>query len=325
MSAPIFFVHIPKTAGTSFTRAARRALGAEHCQFDYGAGDAHTTPLVQQHCHDTPDFFRFHRRMLREGTRLLAGHVPLQRFAGIVPASRTVSFVRDPVQQVLSHHAHICRHRAPVPLAEFMRGPQGAGMQSRMLSGAPLEALGMVGVTERFDDSLALINQACDFDFRPLSLNLNPEREGEGEGEGGLRHYQIPEGLQADWARLAEADLALHARACALLEARMQARRSGQAFVHGAITSVSSRAVAGFAYVPEEARAVKLALEVDGKPAAEFSALLARRDLVWLGVPRLGFVGFEHRFQRALPAGSRVVIKVLDTGQCLGNAASPAS
>jgi hypothetical protein len=118
--------------------------------------------------------------------------------------------------------------------------------------------------------------------------------------------------------------LALHARACALLEARLEARRSGKPFVHGAITSVSSRAVAGFAYVPEEARAVKLALEVDGKPAAEFSALLARRDLVWLGVPRLGFVGFEHRFQRALPAGSRVVIKVLDTGQCLGDVASPA-
>jgi hypothetical protein len=322
MSAPIFFVHVPKTAGTSFARAARRSFGAEHCQLDYGPGDSHTTPLVQQHCHDAPDLFRFHRRMLREGSRFLAGHVPVLRFAGIVPASRIVSFVREPVQQVLSHHAHICRYRSPVPLADFLRGPEGAGLQSRMLSGLPLEALGMVGVTERFDDSLALINQVCGVDLKPLSLNLNPEREGEGEGT--LKSYEIPEALKVEWAQFAASDLALHARACALLEARLEARRSGKPFVHGAITSVSSRAVAGFAYVPEEARAVKLALEVDGKPAAEFSALLARRDLVWLGVPRLGFVGFEHRFQRALPAGSRVVIKVLDTGQCLGDVASPA-
>jgi len=314
MSAPIFFVHIPKTAGTSFTRAARRSLGTEHCQFDYGAGDSHTTPLVQQHCHDTPDFFRFHRRMLREGNRLLAGHVPVLRFAGIVAAHRIVSFVRDPVQQVLSHHAHICRHRSPVPLADFMRGPQGAGMQSRMLSGVPLEALGMVGVTERFDDSLSLINQVCDFDFKPISLNLNPERE----GEGTLKTYEIPEGLKAEWARLAAPDLLLHARARALLEARLEARRSGKTFVHGAITSVGARSVAGFAYLPEDRAAVKLALEVDGRPIAEFSAAQARREMVWLGVPRLGHVGFEYRFERALPPGSRVVIKVFDTAQCLG-------
>ncbi len=42
----IFFVHIPKTAGTSFRLGAESYFGRERIVYDYGKGSPASTPVV---------------------------------------------------------------------------------------------------------------------------------------------------------------------------------------------------------------------------------------------------------------------------------------
>ena len=292
--SPIFFVHVPKTAGTSLREAAVAALGAAHCEFDYGAQAPETTALVREHAIGAQDRYALRQAMDAAGRRWLGGHVNLMRYAPLFEATRIISFVREPLQQVAAHHAHSRRLLGyDDDLLTFAARPQGCGMQAAMLGGPPIEALGVIGVTERHAESVQLMAEALDLPLASLARNQNPER-----AEG--RPYTFSETEQQALQAASTADQRLYERAQHLLDRRLAARAAGVPFVNGAITGLRpNRVLEGFAFEAGQARPVSVRVLIDGALHATQLATAFAHRLSALRLPRGGFVGFEV----ALPKG----------------------
>jgi len=104
-SNPLFFMHIPKTAGTSFNNYIRQYFG-------YGKSHTHiqTTPLLQQ------------QSMARD-SHFLSGHITYEHIDTIYvdrPNIDRHTIVRDPLKQLHSHIAWV-KGIALDPVSEFFK------------------------------------------------------------------------------------------------------------------------------------------------------------------------------------------------------------
>lgn len=117
---PLFFIHIPKTAGTSFRTSAIKFFGKDLCHFDYGTGNPDTTSIIEQYVYNKPDFFLLEKELKKANSKFLCGHVSFRRYSPLVPAAHIVSFLRDPLKQFISHYEHKTRHHAYTETLEFM-------------------------------------------------------------------------------------------------------------------------------------------------------------------------------------------------------------
>jgi len=88
----LYYLHIPKTAGTTFTAILDRQFSAEHI-----------CPAQLWH-----ELLRIPPERLRQ-YRLLRGHFYYCVRALLPPGTRMVTLLRDPVERSLSHYSHILR------------------------------------------------------------------------------------------------------------------------------------------------------------------------------------------------------------------------
>lgn len=198
------YVHIFKTAGTTFTGILRRNFSIRH--FD--------TRVVQEKPAITAAQLK---RVLtfHPGIKSLAGHA-VRTHADLktgFPQIRFYTFMRDPRKRVPSSflfgHTHAIRREGWRPetdkdveaafLAFLMRSqdnccailaPRGGGAE------AAIEAIetemDFVGLVEHFDESLALFRNWIgrpDFDVRYRRLNVSDERAEKDRALGAVRHY----------------------------------------------------------------------------------------------------------------------------------------
>lgn len=307
----LLFVHIPKTAGTSFRNGAAKVLGQDNCQFDYGRNSPDTTDLVREHVYAVPDLYRLGAELRATGSRLLAGHFDLPRYGALFRTDQVLSFCRDPAQQLLSHFAHAVRlngYRGD--LAQFLASGDGGGRQSRAFGHFPLEVLGFIGVTERYEESLRVVREAYGVDIEPLVHNTNPDRDGEAR-------YVVPDDVADAYAAASARDADVHAKANRLLDQRLLALDGGYRYVHGMIQGANQYAVRGFAFDGSD-EPVAVELEVNGTTVDRLASAGDRPGLRAMGVPRLGFIGFDFHLRRLLEDGDNVLVRVEGTGQVLG-------
>lgn len=172
------FVHVPKTAGTSFRLAAEQLLGRSSIAYDYSPQVPETHDAVRLHFYENDRNLRELARALdEEGVALLGGHFNYRRYAKIYPPSRVITFVREPIARIVSEHQHSCRlHGFTGTLLEFAAIPRNQNMQSQMLRGVPLEAAALVGVTELYGDALRLLEARVGWRLPRLVENVNPRR-----------------------------------------------------------------------------------------------------------------------------------------------------
>lgn len=175
---PLRFLHIPKTAGTTFRSILERQYGGRTV-FAF-TGDT------------TADTRRFNALAAPEkaGITLIVGHAPFQTGIAEVDAATTITFMRDPVERVKSFCQHVSEGKSEhlateYPAKNFNLGrflasgePELANLQTKMLVNkgsceAPefLESLSSpdavelaldhlfhklacFGLQERFDDTL---------------------------------------------------------------------------------------------------------------------------------------------------------------------------
>lgn len=305
-----FFVHIPKTAGTSFRTAAERHFGADKVVYDYGSHSPVTSACIQRFLYaaDSEDKPGLYRHWDESSPALVAGHKAVARFVDHVGLPRVLTFLREPLARSFSEYLHYCRdQRHQGSFREFfLKRPQN--QQKRMCSKLPFQSLGFVGITERYDDSLRLLNAHFGWAIRKRRVNragwLAPGPDSI-SAEDRAEFYQ----------RNAE-DLALYQNACWLLQQRLDLHRQGLPFVHGEIESCRKGRVRGWAFrAGTDDRPVTIELHRNGAAACHVVADRPHKRLGQAGAPRAGQVAFAA--QLPLAPEDRISATVADTGQPL--------
>ena len=219
---PVAFVHIPKTAGGTIRSLLVDAYGREavHGAGNYLSGPDRTSEKATK---------------LPPGTRLTIGHTPFALFSPhLPPDTRYVTFLREPVDRVVSHYYRHLQGKSGTLVDALEQGlPHITNLMTRFLCNeatldvlppsaldeakANLEAFVFVGFQERLDESALLMQEALGIPTIAYgaSKHVNTERPSVEEIEAEERaviaaHNQFDAELYA-WAR-ARFDTALEAR-----------------------------------------------------------------------------------------------------------------
>ncbi|MFP4394875.1 MAG: sulfotransferase family 2 domain-containing protein [Anaerolineales bacterium] len=238
---PVIFLHIPKTAGTTLHRIIERQYVPEHI-ISFGP-DAHQSIAD----------FKALREARRAQIRMLKGHMAFglhRYFPADSGRQRPVYFtlLRDPIERVISHYYHVLRdpthylypytEAGRMGLADFLKSKAPVMLnngQTRLISGiwekTPFGACDaemletakrnirehfvLVGLTERFDETLCLLRTLLgwhnDISYVPRNVGDNrPQRD-----------RVSPETLAAI-TEFNQLDIALYAYAEQLFEEKVQ-------------------------------------------------------------------------------------------------------
>lgn len=179
----LIFLHLPKTAGQTFMSILLRQYPSRVVRLEPDREtDRRWLRLPEQV-----------REANREGAAVITGHFRYGIHRWVEGPCRYVTFLREPVDRVLSHY-YYQRERPENPQHDLVRSIPGGlagavaheeytqlqNMQTRMLAGVPedgnllaeqelpddemlarakrnLEACAIVGLTERFDETLAMM------------------------------------------------------------------------------------------------------------------------------------------------------------------------
>lgn len=167
----------------------------------------------------------------RSRTRAMIGHLTFAEVADIDPGARFVTMMREPVQRVLSDYSYATRHPETrvgglldsITLEQFARsdtiGSVVHNLQTRVLgqrdprspvsteslvrAKSNLERFALVGLTERFDESVLLMRRALGWQRWPFyeRRNTNPDPQ---------RVAELPDGVVADIAERNQFDTELY-------------------------------------------------------------------------------------------------------------------
>ena len=304
----IYFVHIPKTAGTSFRLGAEYYFGRESIVYDYGKGSPTTTAVAIDTLYEEPkDFWRFKSACEQKGVSVVGGHVNASRFVSLFGVGNTLTFLRDPLQRMASEYAHFVRHyEYKGSFRDFYSRPIMHNRQSKILHGVDFEAIGFVGLTERYAESLALLNSR-------YAIQV-PNRE-DNRGKTSLDAvHEISVEDEAELKRLNKRDIHLYEQAVAIFEQRQQMATLGQKWAHARIQEANVQRISGWAWWPgEDDDPVSVEVWANGKHLDTVTAVELRPGLCRLLPPRGGYVGFQLPVN--LCPGDQVQCRVASTGQ----------
>lgn len=303
----LLFVHIPKTAGTSFLKSCEAYLGKENIFYDYGAQSPVTNQIIKDRVYQEQDLYTLlQSEIAQDFTTILAGHFHINKYAPLFKAQNIITFMRDPVQQVISHYEH---HKRDLDykknLEDFCKEDRFTNLQSRVLQNYPLEAIGFVGTTERYSESLKHINNIWSLDLMDQKLNFNSEKEGLTYNP----HQKIRE-LITDRN---QADIKLYQRANELLDIRLQYKDSSQNYVYGCITDINKTTINGWCFKSNSEEPVELEIIENGKIIDTIKSVQFRGRFKQLNSPRNGFIGFHINVNNINPA--LIELKVKHTNQ----------
>jgi hypothetical protein len=177
------YVHIEKTGGTTLHSIFRRSFGTRHCDI--------RLPLAKR-TDDRRDFrphvdaadLRRARRLYRKMSGI-SGHI-VRAYANLheeCPEMRFFTFLREPLARYRSHFLNRGLRYTRADFAAWFADDRLHNWQTKMIAGEPsaekaialvASRFGMVGLTERFDESLLLLGDwLCDEAFRPEYQRLN--------------------------------------------------------------------------------------------------------------------------------------------------------
>lgn len=166
------FVHIPKTAGTTLKMVLQNSFCVRLCNL---------MPLVEPVAVEAD--LAYAKRVYRLGLRCILGHSLINTSDHFESRLLRFTFVRDPAKRCLSHFLHKKRaaKRAGKSLSfyEFLEDKAMWNAQTKMIAGSDdlerakneLEDYLFVGLTERFEESLAVLDE-----LSPYSLRLECRR-----------------------------------------------------------------------------------------------------------------------------------------------------
>ena len=314
-------MHIPKAAGTSMRHMLSASLPTATKVFDYGT-DTATLIAVQRATMDapggdtngstmlgdiidafaadiqTPEKIIALRSEAPRGQRfLVSSQRPVRHWSGAFHPASVVTFLRDPVDRVVSNfRMHVRQKRFTGSFAEFYESPNQINAQSRQLSGTDLRDLGFIGLFELMPDMLKALS-------RHLGVELRMRHD---KGAGRSPRPTIDQAARARILALNEDDLCLYRYVEANLDYFTNHR--------GRPPNISSRLSRGKVYGAEDGTLRGWALAHDPNQLATIEVRVggnavhrcyADQFVPWLKkVTPHGVGGFEVCLPAGLSAGS---------------------
>lgn len=309
--SPLVFVHVPKTAGTSFRLGLDEAVGREYVCRDYGAGNPETSAIVNHCVYEKSDFWEFKKQFADSGYRFITGHFGAQRYLPVFPTGNMITFLRDPLQRAVSEYHHLVKHAGyEHSLEHYYRSPEFINRQHNMFRGVPWVALGFIGITELYKESLELLEHSFGLDIPQLQSNTGRDNWRE--------PYQLTEEQDNEFRKLNAADFRFYNLARTQLEWRSRQYRAGESFVSGMITEYRENILYGWAFSRADDAPVTVRVVVNGEIKADVLAKGFRQGMRAFDVPRGANVGFSIKLP-GLTNEDQVECFVAATGQPLAN------
>lgn len=302
----LLFVHVPKTAGTSFRKAAESYYGSK-VAFDYGENEPETDSLVNEHVYRKDDKWAFYRALSDQQIAFLGGHFHLRKYVAGFGLKNSIMFLRDPAQRLYSEFQHFVRHNGySKDFASFYRTSDRIDTQARSLSRIPMEAVGFLGITEKYDSALDLINHNYDIDLKRKTRNKGRWTIG--------KDYDLDAEEVKEIQQLHRLDFELYRHACRLFEQRERLFSQEMTYVHGVISGINKGRVVGWAWwAGDRDDPVDVLIRVNGEVVGRAAAKSFRASLCQFLPPRGGHVGFEWPLE--VRSGDRLDCQVRETGQ----------
>jgi len=223
----IISVHLPKTAGKSFQAALETRFGDSLLE-DYGSFPINTPRYERQRAALEASLSSAEADLA--GVECIHGHfLPVKYLLLATRRDLTfVTWVRDPIQRLLSHYHYWRKTDQPgtaPPLRRkmleedwsvkrFCLGDEMRNTYAQFLWAFPIENFDFIGVTEYYEEDLAY------FAERFLGVPVEPQRVNVGAAQG--KEYELDAELRRQIEAFHERDIELYQRA---LEKR-QARRA---------------------------------------------------------------------------------------------------
>ena len=174
MSNRFVFVHIPKTAGTSFRKGIEGIIGKDAMFYDYGIeSKARNETLVNYlYNQEVPDMFGFRSEIDNYHDAVVCGHFQAKKFFPYFSFGQMGAFFREPVARTISEYLHFKRiigYKGTIE--QFCENPIFQNRQCFFMNSVDLNDLGFIGITEKYQESLQDFYDLTGIDVPYMDIN----------------------------------------------------------------------------------------------------------------------------------------------------------
>jgi len=280
------FLHVPKTAGTSFRAAAEDFFGPKRIVRDY-FDDPETSGSIRDTVRASGDPLQIIEAIRRDRATMLFGHFNVGRYCAIFGIGNAMTILRDPVTRVISHYRHAVRHQGyGRDLMTFARHGEFRNLQSRMLRNLDPAVFGIVGITERYELTLSAVAHHWGWQLAGLRKNVGDEQ---GQFSANADEQQLIE-----IGKLNSDDQRLYDRAQFVVKNTDYCVQKGISLEPrgGFLILQPGRIIRGFGYVLGSDEPLKVRLVINGNEQGLLDCTNLSPHLSCWSAPRRGYIGF---------------------------------
>ena len=308
MQLPIIYLHIPKTAGTSFRKSAEQYFGPERVLSDYGEESPATSDDIRDAFYTAKDVAKLRKTGVEHS--FLTGHFKLAKYREIFPDSPVMTFFRNPVDRVVSEYVHFASHYGfKGDLRDFYIRPHCQNRQHKIMSGCVPADIDFFGITEDYQTSLEMFNKRYGTNFPMVKLNVGKYKDLSGSVATTDELAEIEE--------LNHKDVELYRVATESFNKQTSSEEHSFKTLKrfcGSVGQMSQGKLMGWMVDRESVEPACLAVYINDYELKQFKADVYREDLQRKGIHVNGKCGFSLELNELgkIAPGDRISIRTMD-------------